>query len=125
MPPKIQGEYPANWREIAAGVKKACGGRCLRCGHEDDLPSGHLFTVHHFDGDKGNAAWWNLLGLCQRCHLSVQGRVNPDQRYFLEHSAWLKPYVAGYYAFKYEGEQLSREQVMARLDQLLAHESLT
>jgi hypothetical protein len=54
--------------------------------------------------------------------LSIQGRVNPDQPYFLEHSEWMKPYVAGFYAHKYLDQQLTREQTMARLDELLALE---
>ncbi len=33
---------------------------------------------------------------------------------------WFKPYVAGFYAMKYLGQNLTRAQVMARLDELLA-----
>lgn len=81
-------------------------------------------TVHHFDGNKANCVWWNLLALCQRCHLKTQARVDPQVPYILEHSVWLKPYVAGFYAAKYLNEQLTREQVMARLDELLALERI-
>jgi hypothetical protein len=83
-----------------------------------------ILTVHHFDGDKANCEWWNLLALCQRCHLTIQSRVNPQQPYMFEHSAWLKPYVAGFYAHKYEGKQLTRDEVMLGLDDLLAHERI-
>jgi hypothetical protein len=41
-----------------------------------------------------------------------------------EHTAWFRPYVAGYYAWTYLGEDLSREQVEARLDDLLALERI-
>lgn len=81
-----------------------------------------ILTVHHFDGDKANDAWWNHLSLCQRCHLSVQTRVNPEIPWMFEHSEWLKPYVAGFYAHKYEGKNLTRGEVMERLDELLAFE---
>lgn len=81
-----------------------------------------ILTTHHFDGNKGNSAWWNLLCLCQRCHLQVQGKVDPETPYFLEHSEWIKPYVAGFYAAKYLKEDLTREQVGARLEELLALE---
>lgn len=81
-----------------------------------------ILTVHHFDGDKSNDEWFNLLALCQKCHLSFQTRVNPEIPWMFEHSTWLKPYVAGFYAKKYEGKLLSREQVMERLDELLAYE---
>lgn len=81
-----------------------------------------ILTVHHFDGNKANDAWWNLLPLCQRCHLQIQGKVDPRIPYFFEHSDWLKPFVAGYYAHKYEGKNLTREETLARLDELLAYE---
>lgn len=81
-----------------------------------------ILTVHHFDGDKANDAWWNTLALCQRCHLEIQSKVDPRIPFFFEHSDWLKPYVAGFYAKKYEGKDLTREEVMARLQELLAYE---
>ncbi len=82
-------------------------------------------TVHHFDGNKANCTWWNLMALCQRCHLTIQSRVNPDQPYVLDHSDWFKPYVAGFYALKYEGKLISRDEAMARMDELLAYEKLS
>lgn len=115
----ITGEYPQNWKEIARQVKDAAGWKCIRCGHDHDPASGHTLTVHHFNGDKGNCAWWNLLPLCQRCHLSIQGRVNPEQPYMFDHSDWLKPYVAGFYAWKYLGLELKRYQVEIYLDTFL------
>jgi 5-methylcytosine-specific restriction endonuclease McrA len=81
-----------------------------------------ILTVHHLDGDKSNDAWFNTLSLCQRCHLQIQTRVDPRIPWFLEHSAWFKPYAAGYYAFKYEGKLITREEAMERMDELLAYE---
>lgn len=81
-----------------------------------------ILTTHHLDGDKGNDEWWNTLALCQRCHLEIQGKVDPRIPWFLEHSPWFKPYVAGFYAHKYEGRNIAREEAMARLDELLAYE---
>jgi hypothetical protein len=83
-----------------------------------------ILTVHHMDGDKANCEWWNLLALCQRCHLTIQTRLNPELTYFLEHSAWAKPYVAGFYAKKYEGKLITRDEAVARMDELLRHERL-
>lgn len=120
----IRGEYPDNWPEIARAVKAEAGWCCIRCKHVDDRESGHVLTVHHFDGDKANCEWWNLMALCQRCHLRFQGRVNPEIPFFLEHSEWAKPHVAGFYAKKYLGENLGRRVVMLRLDELLALERL-
>jgi 5-methylcytosine-specific restriction endonuclease McrA len=120
----IRGEYPEDWVEIAYAVKEEAGWRCIRCDHPDDRDSGHLLTVHHFDGNKSNCQWWNLLALCQRCHLSIQARVNPEQPYMFEHSDWLKPYVAGFYASKYLGKDLPRMEVVSRQDELLGLERL-
>lgn len=83
-----------------------------------------ILTVHHLDGDKSNDAWWNTLALCQRCHLQVQTRVDPRIPYFLEHSAWFKPYAAGFYAFKYEDRMITREEAEERMNQLLDYEQL-
>ena len=81
-----------------------------------------MLTVHHLDMDPANRAWWDLLPLCQRCHLSIQGRVDLDRPWVFEHSDWFKPYVAGYYAWRYLGEHLTRDQVEGRLEELLALE---
>jgi hypothetical protein len=84
--------------------------------------SWRILTVHHLDGVKGNCRWWNLVALCQRCHLQVQGKVQMPRIYPFEHTDWFKPYVAGYYAFVYLGEDLDRPATEARQDELLALE---
>jgi hypothetical protein len=81
-----------------------------------------ILTVHHLDGDKANCRWWNLAALCQRCHLTIQGRVQLHRVWPWEHSDWFKPYAAGWYARSYLAEDLDREEVDARLDELLALE---
>ncbi len=83
-----------------------------------------ILTVHHLNGVKADCRWWNLAALCQRCHLTIQGRVVMDRAFILEHTDWMKPHAAGFYADKYLGEQLTREQTLARLDELLALERL-
>lgn len=118
----LQGQYSEDWKNIAEACKEQAGWCCIRCGHPHDRESGHVLTVHHFDGDKGNNQWWNLLALCQRCHLQIQGKVDPEMPWFLEHSDWIKPYVAGFYAHKYRGEILTRDEVSKRMDELLALE---
>lgn len=81
-----------------------------------------VLTVHHLTGVKADLRWWNLAALCQRDHLEIQGRVDMAQVYPHEHSTWFKPYAAGYYAATYLGEDLTREQTIERLDELLALE---
>ncbi len=96
-PAKQRGEYADNWKEISDQVKEDAGNRCVRCQHPHDPTSGHCLTTHHFDGDRGNNERWNLMALCQRCHLSVQGRVDPDVPLLMEPSDWIRPYIAGFY----------------------------
>lgn len=82
-----------------------------------------MLTVHHLDLDKSNCRWWNVIPLCQRCHLRIQGRVDLARPWvMLPHSAWFKPYVAGYYAWRYLGIDLSYDEVMADLDRYLSLE---
>ena len=83
-----------------------------------------ILTVHHLNGVKHDCRWWNLAALCQRCHLLIQGRVDMNRVYVLEHSEWFKPYAAGWYAWSYLGEDLTREETMERLPDLLAQERL-
>lgn len=102
-------------KAVARGSVPGCGGVVARW---------RILTVHHLDGNKANCEWWNLLPLCQRCHLTVQSRVDPQTPYFLEHSPWFRPYVAGFYAHKYEKKTISREEAERRMEDLLAHERL-
>lgn len=81
-----------------------------------------ILTVHHLDGNKANCRWWNLVALCQRCHLQIQGKVQMSRVWPWEHSEWFRPYVAGYYAWSYLGEDVSRADAESRLDELLALE---
>ena len=114
------GAYPDDWPELARSVKDAAQWCCIRCGHHHDPATGYTLTVHHLDINPANRAWWNLLALCQRCHLSVQVRVYLDRPWVMaEHSEWFKPYVAGFYARKYLGQDLTRDEVMERLPELL------
>jgi 5-methylcytosine-specific restriction endonuclease McrA len=113
---KSIGKYPPNWKEIAKEVKDRADWVCVRCGHPHDPGSGYTLTVHHADGDKSNGAWWNLLPLCQRCHLQIQAKVELNRPWLFEHSAWFKPYAGGYFAWKYLGLRLTRAQILADLD---------
>ena len=81
-----------------------------------------FLTVHHLYGDKADCRGWNLAAVCQRCHLRVQRTVVMPRVFPWEHTEWFKPYAAGWYAHAYLGDDLSREETLARLDELLALE---
>lgn len=81
-----------------------------------------ILTVHHLTGDKADCRWWNLASLCQRCHLTIQGKVVMDRTWPHEHSYWFRPYAAGYYAWRYLGQEIDRDEATARIDELLGLE---
>jgi hypothetical protein len=111
--------YPPNWKAIAQAVKDAADWRCIRCQHAHDPKAGYCLTVHHLDGDKANCEWYNLVALCQRCHLHIQGKVVMNRVWMFDHSPWFKSYVAGYYAAQ-AGLNTDRGWVEAHTDHLIA-----
>jgi hypothetical protein len=141
---EIKGEYPANWTSIALNAKIAAGWRCVRCRHPFAVGGGNKpcdevcdtarcrvarivarggktsLTTHHLDGDKGNCRWWNLLCLCNSCHLKIQSRVIPERPYLFDHSPWFLPYVAGFYAMYYGNLDLTRAEIERDLARFLA-----
>lgn len=83
-----------------------------------------ILTVHHLNGRKHDLRWWNLVALCQRCHLHIQKKVIMERVYPLEHTPWFRPYAAGWYAYCYLGQEVSRDEAIERMDELLALERL-
>lgn len=93
-------DYPDGWPEFARQVKDEAGWKCERCGHPDDLESGHVLTVHHLTMNKSQPFTdrWAFAALCQRCHLKIQARVDFEQGFMFEHSEWFRPHLEGYMA---------------------------
>ncbi len=83
-----------------------------------------ILTVHHLNGVKWDCRWWNLAALCQRCHLSIQGRVIMERVYPYEHSEWFKLHAAGWYAWDYLGEELTIAETIERMEELLSLERM-
>lgn len=61
---------------------------CEHCGHSNDPEGGYALTVHHLNGDKSDCSFENLVALCQRCHLHIQGRYTPGQQWLICRPAW-------------------------------------
>ena len=140
--PYTKSIYPIDWDELSKQVKKEAGWMCVRCGHPDDpeactalgvrrgrLPCTHkcthpangkqrMLTVHHLNGNKSDCRWYNLVSLCQVCHLHIQSKVVMERPWMFDHSTWFRPHVAGYYAYQ-NGLPHDREYVMAHLEELL------
>lgn len=135
---RFSGEYVPNRKEIHNVVRASVGNRCIRCGHpEGDTPTTagyrcddrcthprdgkmRILTVHHLTGKKDDNRWWNLLALCQVCHLQIQGRVIPERPWLFRHTEWFIPYVCGFYASYYGGIDITRDQAEAEPDRWLA-----
>lgn len=116
---RFSGTYPSDWPAIARQVKEQANWCCARCGHPHDPSTGHTLTVHHLDNNKSNVQWYNLAPLCQKCHLKIQAKVIMHRPWYLPHSEWFRPFVAGYYAAVL-GEPADRDSVLARVDELIA-----
>jgi len=88
--------------------------------HHPGRLDGINYGVHHFDGDKSNCRWWNLMALCNSCHLTIQALVIPERPWLFEHSEWMRPYAAGYYAFAFGGLEVSRAEVERDIERFIA-----
>lgn len=133
---RFTGEYAEDRKAVHDRVRAEAGNRCIRCFHPqgDKLETRALcddrcthqrdgkmrvLTVHHLTGKKDQNVWWNLLALCQVCHLQVQGRVIPERPWLFDHSPWFVPYVCGFYAWYYGGLEITREQALSETDRWL------
>ena len=113
--------------EKGLGEWSSCDDQCTHAGptkpgrltHSFPLAQWRVLTVHHLNGVKHDCRWWNLVALCQRCHLTIQGKVYMERPWNKPHSKWFRPFVAGFYAWKYLDLELTREEAMSRLDELL------
>ncbi len=118
-------EWNGIWEDISAGPGEKPAGEIQRSIYPRVVEAAwRILTVHHLDGDKANCRWWNLAALCQRCHLTIQGRVQMARVWPWEHSEWFQPYAAGFYAWTYLREDITRVEAEARLDDLLALEAV-
>ena len=96
MRSRFVGKYPPTWTKVYRDAFRAeRGNKCERCQHPHDPANGYALTIHHLDNDKSNCEEWNLAALCQRCHLSIQGKVNMFQEYAFPHTQWMVPHVEG------------------------------
>ena len=77
--------YSKNWKDIRKCVLSRAENRCELCNAENYKPhwktkSKVVLTVHHIDFDKTNNIPYNLLALCQRCHLRLDMPVKIKRR---------------------------------------------
>ena len=68
--------YPRNWTDLSFWTRLRAGNKCELCDAKNGCPhpvtkSKVVLTVHHLDFNPGNNKEYNLLALCQRCHLRL------------------------------------------------------
>ena len=88
--------YPPNWKALAKRVKDDAHWRCERCRRWHQPSTHYVLTVHHLVPIKALCELWNLTALCQRCHLHIQAKVDMEQEYFFDHTAWFVPHLLGF-----------------------------
>jgi 5-methylcytosine-specific restriction endonuclease McrA len=79
MPIKDKSKYPANWKDISLQVRFEAGNQCELCDCRNGEPnpktgSKVVLTVHHLDFNPSNNKRYNLIALCQRCHLRLDAK---------------------------------------------------
>ena len=77
--------YPFQWSIISLEVRKKAKNCCELCGTENYKPhwktkSKVVLTVHHIDGNTKNNSYYNLIALCQRCHLRLDAEKHFGKR---------------------------------------------
>jgi len=74
--PMNKDDYPKDWKAMSLAVREKAGWCCELCPAENGkfhwkTGSKVVLTVHHIDSNKSNNSKYNLIALCQRCHLRL------------------------------------------------------
>ena len=77
--------YPANWKQISWETRAAAGNKCELCDAQNGKPhfvtgSKVVLTVHHLDFNPQNNKPYNLMALCQRCHIRLDAKKKAYNR---------------------------------------------
>ena len=86
--------YPKDWNLISKAIIKKQNGICYFCPAENYKPhwktgSKVILTTHHIDGDLKNSSRYNLIALCQRCHLRLDMEKHFSKRVKIDKNYWL------------------------------------
>jgi 5-methylcytosine-specific restriction endonuclease McrA len=86
--------YPKEWKIISKAIIKKQDNKCYLCPAENYKPhwktgSKVILTVHHIDGNKKNSSKYNLIALCQRCHLRLDLERHLSKRIKIDKKYWI------------------------------------
>ena len=87
-------KYPKEWKLISKAVIKKAENKCELCNAENYKPhwktkSKVILTVHHIDCILKNNSKYNLIALCQRCHLRLDLEKHISKRHKIDKDYWL------------------------------------
>lgn len=77
--------YPRNWKRISQLIRIKAGNKCEICDAMNKEPhpvtgSKVVLTVHHLDFNPQNNEEYNLMSLCQRCHIRLDAKYKAYKR---------------------------------------------
>jgi 5-methylcytosine-specific restriction endonuclease McrA len=87
-------KYPKDWKKISKAVIEKAGNRCKLCNaknHEPHWKTGSevVLTVHHIQDDLYNCSKYNLIALCQRCHLILDLEKHVSKKTKIDKNYWI------------------------------------
>lgn len=88
-------QYPKDWKLISKAIIEHAQNKCELCGAENYKPhwktgSKVVLTVHHIDHNKKNSSRYNLIALCQRCHLRLDLERHHSKRFKINKKYWIE-----------------------------------
>jgi len=78
--------YPEDWPTIAYTIKQERSWKCQICGIKQGKDPHNNITVHHHDHNTFNNDPDNLIILCQKCHLRIEGIYKRNRNASIETS---------------------------------------
>ena len=92
--------YPKDWKLISQAIIKNQNNICYFCpaeNHKSHWKTGSkvVLTTHHIDGNLKNNSRYNLIALCQRCHLRLDLEKHLSKRFKIDKNYWIKKVKQG------------------------------
>lgn len=73
--------YPPTWDEVSLGVKQEAEWKCELCGEPNNKDTWHILTTAHIIPIGRLIKRWNLIAVCQRCHVGTVEKFSQKLKY--------------------------------------------